>query len=258
VWIIALAPQEKRGRIMGIYTSVISGGFALGPLTLTLVGTEGWPPFLVGVAAFVACALCLIAIMPRMPNIDDGSGGASVRSFLRLAPMLLFAVFVVAVLEQASLSLLPVYGADHGIDPRTMAGLISVWIAGNVALQVPIGFAVERWSARGVLAACAGVTAICCLLVPLWVETPLFWPLMFVWGGVLFGIYTAALIALGNQFSGAMLVAGNAAFALLWGIGGIAGPSTTGTVMHLVGPEGFPLVLGSLCIVLMAATLARK
>jgi MFS family permease len=258
VWIIALAPQEKRGRIMGIYTSVISGGFALGPLTLTLVGTEGWPPFLVGVAAFVACALCLIAIMPRMPNIDDGSDSASVRNFLPLAPMLLFAVFVVAVLEQASLSLLPVYGADHGIDPRRMAALIAVWIAGNVALQVPIGFAVERWSVRRVLAGCAAITAVCCLLVSLWVETPLVWPLMFVWGGVLFGIYTAALIDLGNKFCGAMLVAGNAAFALFWGIGGIAGPSTTGAVMHAIGPEGFPLVLGSLCVVLTVMTLARK
>src|SRR5688500_4148747 len=45
VWIIALAPPERRGRILGLYTTVISAGFALGPLSLILVGTEGWPPF---------------------------------------------------------------------------------------------------------------------------------------------------------------------------------------------------------------------
>jgi MFS family permease len=115
VWIIALAPVAQRGRIMGIYTSVISGGFAVGPLSLMLVGTEGWPPFLVGIGAFVACGLCLIAILPRMPQIDDGREGASVRSFLPLAPVLLAAVIVTAVLEQSSLSLLPVYGLSHGI-----------------------------------------------------------------------------------------------------------------------------------------------
>jgi MFS family permease len=258
VWIIALAPPEKRGRVMGVYTSVISGGFALGPLTLTLVGTEGWPPFLVGVAAFLACGLCLIAVLPRMPNVDDGSQSASVRAFLPLAPLLLFAVFVVAALEQSSLSLLPVYGAAHGIGAREMSAMIAVWIAGNVALQVPIGLAVERWSAQSLLAASAAATAISCALVPLFVETPLVWPLMFVWGGVLFGIYTAALIALGNNFSGAMLVAGNSAFALMWGIGGIAGPSATGGVMTLVGPEGLPLVLGLLCVALVGVTLIRR
>jgi len=258
VWIIALAPPERRGRVMGVYTSVISAGFALGPLALTVVGTEGWPPFIVGVSAFLACALCLIAILPRMPVIDDGSRSASVHAFLPLAPMLLFAVFVVAVLEQASLSLLPVYGVAHGIGEREMSALIAVLIAGNVGLQIPIGLAAERWSARAALVASAIVTAGGCLLIPLLVETPLIWTLMFVWGAACFGIYTAALISLGNRFSGAMLVAGNAAFALMWGIGGIAGPSTTGAIMTAFGAEGLPLVLGLLCLALTAAALARR
>ena len=77
-------------------------------------------------------------------------------------------------------------------------------------------------------------------------------------GAACFGIYTAALISLGNRFSGAMLVAGNAAFALMWGIGGIAGPSTTGAIMTAFGAEGLPLVLGLLCLALTAAALARR
>jgi MFS family permease len=257
VWIIALAPPERRGRIMGIYTSVISGGFALGPLCLVLVGTEGWPPFLVGIAAFLACGLCLVAILPRMPDIDDGSHSASVRAFLPLAPTLLLAVFVVAVLEQASLSLLPVYGVAHGIGEREMSALIAVMIAGNVALQVPIGLAAERFSARAALIASAAVTAAGCALIPLLVETPFIWPLIFVWGAASFGIYTAALIALGARFTGSMLVAGNAAFALMWGVGGIAGPSATGGLMTLIGPEGLPLALGLLSVALVIVAAAR-
>ena len=45
IWMIALAPPARRGRIMGVYTSVISAGFAAGPLCLLVVGTQGWPPF---------------------------------------------------------------------------------------------------------------------------------------------------------------------------------------------------------------------
>ncbi len=47
-WLITITPASRRGRIMGLYSSVVSGGFAIGPLTLRFVGTEGWPPFLLG------------------------------------------------------------------------------------------------------------------------------------------------------------------------------------------------------------------
>ncbi|RUU50399.1 MFS transporter, partial [Mesorhizobium sp. M2C.T.Ca.TU.002.02.1.1] len=48
IWVIALAPPSRRGRVMGIYSTIISAGFATGPFCLLAVGTEGWPPFLVG------------------------------------------------------------------------------------------------------------------------------------------------------------------------------------------------------------------
>jgi hypothetical protein len=123
---------------------------------------------------------------------------------------------------------------------------------------VPIGLAAERFSARTALVASAAVTAFGSFLIPIVVETPFIWPLIFVWGAACFGIYTAALIALGARFTGSMLVAGNAAFALMWGIGGIAGPSATGGVMTLIGPEGLPLVLGLLCVALVAVAAARR
>jgi MFS family permease len=54
-WLIAMSPARRRGRILGIYTAVVSAGFAAGPLSLMVVGTEGWPPFLIGVGAFALC-----------------------------------------------------------------------------------------------------------------------------------------------------------------------------------------------------------
>src|SRR6185503_368609 len=44
-WLISITPASRRGRIMGLYASIVSGGFAIGPLSLGLVGTQGWPPF---------------------------------------------------------------------------------------------------------------------------------------------------------------------------------------------------------------------
>jgi MFS family permease len=257
-WIIALSPPERRGRILGLYTSVISAGFALGPVSLLLVGTQGWPPFLVGITAFAACTTLLAALLPHLPRLDGGVN-ASVRGFLPLAPILLLAVIASAGIEQCLFSLLPVYGLGYGLDAERMAAVLAVLISGSIALQVPLGFAAERWTPRPVLVACAAATACGSLLLPLVIGTSLVWPFVFVWGALAYGIYTLSLAELGERFSGAMLVAGNSAFALMWGIGGIAGPPTTGLAMDAIGLHGFPLTLGLICFALtLAALLASR
>src|SRR5687767_9235261 len=39
-WLITITPAPRRGRIMGLYSSMVSSGFAVGPLSLGIVGTE--------------------------------------------------------------------------------------------------------------------------------------------------------------------------------------------------------------------------
>lgn len=257
-WLIALSPPQRRGRILGLYTAVVSAGFAAGPLSLMLVGTEGWPPFLIGVGAFVVCTLWLAAILRRLPQLGRDGGKASVCDVARQAPALLFAVFVTAAFEQSLLSLLPVYGLSYGIGERSLSALLAVLIAGNIALQIPVGLAAERWTARTASIACALATLLGCLLLPLLMATPLVWLLFFLWGAFSFGIYTLALVELGERFSGAMLIAANAAFALVWGVGGIAGPPATGAAMDWVGVQGLPAALGLLYLALALARLRRR
>ena len=149
VWMIALAPPARRGRIMGIYTTLISAGFAAGPLCLLFVGSEGWPPFLVGIVGLLICGVCLGAVLHRLPDMNGGgSHHVSVFGFIPLAWLLLFAVVVAAGFEQGILALLPVYGTSYGITESAMSALLTVMIAGNIALQVPLGLLAERWSAR--------------------------------------------------------------------------------------------------------------
>ncbi|MET0599002.1 MAG: MFS transporter [Mesorhizobium sp.] len=249
-WMVAITPAAKRGRILGIYTSVISAGFAAGPLTLTLAGTEGWPPFLVGIASFLACAAILLAVLPRLPKFEESAEGGSVMRFVPQAPLLLAAVFVAAAFEQTTLSLMSVYGEAYQRSETSISALLSVFVAGNIALQMPLGMLAERLGSRPTLIFAAVATALGAAILPLVFATPLVWPVAFVWGAVSFGIYTMSLIELGERYAGTALVAGNAAFAMFWGIGGITGPPATGAVMDLVGVEGLPLMLGGLCLAL--------
>ena len=246
-WMVAVTPSEKRGRILGVYTSMISVGFAAGPLTLAVVGTDGWPPFAVGVITLLLCVLCLLAALPRLPAIPVEEGHGSVLSFIRLAPLMLGAVFVAAAFEQIVLSLFSIYGAAQGSSEARVALLLAMFVAGNIAFQIPLGWMAERFGAVTMMGLCAFGGALGCLLLPFIFDSPLVWPMTFAWGAAAFSVYTMALILLGERFSGAMLIIGNSAFAVFWGTGGIIGPPVAGLMMDVMGIQGLPLTLGILC-----------
>ncbi|MNM91275.1 putative MFS-type transporter YcaD [compost metagenome] len=257
-WLISITPAPRRGRIMGLYSSIVSAGFAIGPLSLGLVGTQGWPPFMVGILAFLLCGLIVLAVVPRLPKMPHEGEATSVAGFFALAPLLLFAVFVAAAFEQTLVSLFAVYGAALGSTEGRIASLITCFVAGNAVLQILLGRVAERFGSTRTLLFCVLASLAGCLLLPATFDAWFIWPLVFVWGGASFGIYTMSLIQLGERFSGQALIAGNAAFALVWGIGGMVGSPVTGLAMQLIGHQGLPLSLGLLCCVLAVLLIAAR
>jgi len=243
-WINQLAEPGIRGRTIGLYNTIAAAGFALGPLTLALIGSQGWLPFLVGVAGILMALPFVVMAREHLPEFN-GKEKASVFSFFSLAPLLLLAVAAAALFDQVVMSLLPIYGLRHGATEATGSLMLTVLIVGNVLLQIPIGWLADRFSRRYLLSWLAFATVAGCILLVWWIESStLIWPMLFVWGAVAFGTYTIAMTDLGDRFSGALLLAGNSAFGVMWGLGGIIGPSVSGVAMDLVGPEGLPLTLG--------------
>jgi len=257
-WLLTITPASRRGRIMGLYSSIVSAGFAIGPLSLGLVGSEGWPPFMVGVVAFLVCGVIVLAVVQRMPKMAHDGEAASIRGFVALAPLLLFAVFTAAAFEQTLISLFAVYGAALDSAEGRIASLITCFIAGNALLQILLGRLAEQFSAARTMLLCVLASLVGSLLLPLVFDAWLIWPMLFLWGGASFGIYTMALIQLGERFTGQALIAGNAGFALAWGIGGIAGSPATGLTMQLIGHQGLPLALGLLSGALTALLIAAR
>ena len=249
-WINQLAPPLIRGRIIGLYTTVAAAGFALGPLAIAIIGSQGWLPFLVGVVCILLALPLIASARAHLPDFN-GSEKTSMFSFFLMAPLLLLAVSFAALFDQVMISLLPIYSLRHGLAESTASYLLMVLIAGNVLLQIPIGWLADRISRKNLLCYLAfGTVAGCIFLVWLIKGSILIWPMLFVWGAVAFGTYTVAMVELGDQFSGTLLLAGNAAFGLMWGFGGIIGPSIAGTAMDLIGPEGLPVTVGILFSIL--------
>ncbi|MGX5847013.1 MFS transporter [Mesorhizobium sp. PL10] len=259
VWALSLAPPSRRGRVMGVFNALMGAGYAAGPLILITVGASGWPPFIAAIAGFGLCALILRAVSSKLTGFeDDGQPASGLFGFARLAPALLLAVLVSAAVQQSTYALIPVFGAGYSLPEAKLAALVTALSAGNILLQIPLGLMAERFGGRAMIVFCALATAACALSLPMLITTPLVWPVLVVMGAVGYGVYTMALVELGSRFKGTVLVAGNAAFALMWGAGGIVGPPGAGALMQVIGPLGLPVVIAGLDALLVSFALYRS
>jgi MFS family permease len=254
-WIIQLAPAHARGRVLGFYSMLTSVGFAIGPALLLIVGIQGWAPFLAGAACGLLSLLPLIASRAEFPP-HDAAPGQSILAFLPLAPVLLAGAAAAALADQAAMSMLPIFTLRSGMDVSGSNVTLIVMVAGSIGLQYPMGWLADRVPRRVLYLGCALTTAAGAALLPIAVHAPLFfWLVVFIWGGAYYAIYTLSLVQLGERFRGAALVAGNAAFAAMWGAGGLVGTPMIGAAMQFWGPNGLAIVLAGLFVLLAIATL---
>ena len=240
-WVVEAASGPARSRIMALYTGVLSLSFGLGPALISLTGVDTNLPFLIGAVVLLAGTLPMFFYRQTEAFAPDSeSVNLSILGFARLAPVLIVAVGMFAVIDAANLGLLPVYGVKKGLTQETAALMLTAFIVGNVVLQFPIGWIADHWSKRGMMSACAIITAMASASIPWAFATWLIWPVLAVTGAAAGGIYTLALAELGERFSGHELVAGTAAFSTIWGGGALFGALLGGWAIERYGPDGLP------------------
>jgi len=258
IWVNQIADDATRGRAIGLYATIFAGAFALGPAILLAVGTEGTLPFVLTALFTLLSIIPLLFARGLMPEIrEKPSRGFWV--FVLVAPAATFAAFAYGAIETQVFNLMPVYAVRSGATEATAALVLSVFAAGNVALQIPIGYLADTFDRRYILALCAGVGTSAPLLLPLAAGAPmLLYPILFIYGGVVVGLYTVGLALLGQRFSGADLAASNAAFVVMYSLGALLGPPAGGLAMDYWNPDGLALALSATAACALAITLWRR
>jgi MFS family permease len=257
IWINQVAEDRSRGRVIGLYGFVLAGSFAAGPAIISLTGNAGWTPFIVGAVIAGLGTVPLAFARGIVPPVEGKPSGGPLK-FLRLAPVLMLAGLMYGLIDSAVMTFLPLYGLSHGLAEATAVSLLTVLIVGTVLGQLPIGWLADRLDARRLIVVCTVISFGAALLLPLAIGRPaLQWPLLLLWGAALGGFYTLGMIMMGQRFRGADLAAVNAAFVVLWGVGGIGGPALTGTAMDLFGPGALPAVVAASCILFLPVPVVR-
>ena len=257
IWVNQAADDRRRGRTVGLYILVLSAGFAVGPLIISITGITGWAPFVIGAAIIGAGAVPLAFARGIVPPIEGRPSGRLFH-FVRIAPTLMFAGVMFGLIESAMLPFLPLYGLAHGLSEAASVTTLTALIGGSVAGQLPIGWLAERLDRRLMIVGCAVVTLAGSLALPAVIgERALLWPVMAVTGAGVGGFYTIAMVMMGERFRGADLAAVNTAFVFVWGLGSIAGPTVAGGAMEIWGAEAMPLLVAGLCLVYLPVAVAR-
>jgi MFS family permease len=256
-WVVKFSEGRHRGKIVALYASVLSVSFGAGPLLISIIGVDGWAPFVIG-AVVLILAMIPIALVRDTISDDEPEPSTSFVQFFPKAPVLLMSILTFAVFDAATLALLPVYGVRVGLDTQIASAALSALVIGNAVLQLPIGWLADRYRKRLVMTWLAVLTAVLLLALPFVMGTWAMWPLLPVLGAAGAGLYTVGLAELGDRFQGEELIAGSAAFSTMWGTGALIGSTIGGVAMYLMGPHGLPLALAAFFVVFLAMIFWRE
>jgi MFS family permease len=249
-WIMSGADQNNRGRTMGLYTSVLAISFSIGPLIIPFTGIDSWAPWLIGILCVGMSAVPLTFLRVSEDSFRHEEGGGF-WAFVGQAPLLLFAVGTLTFFDAVILSFFPIFGLRSGLPVEQVTTILGVSIIGNALLQLPIGLLADRWSRLGVIVLSAVISAALAVTMIWTIQSWLIWPVMLILGTTAYAIYTIALTILGDNFKGPDLIAGSAAFAAMWGIGGILGPPIAGAATDAFGIIAIPVTVTAIYVILL-------
>ncbi len=256
-WVVKFSEGRHRGKIVALYASVLSVSFGAGPLLISVIGVDGWAPFVIGAVVLLLAMIPIALVRDTIPD-DEPEPATSFVQFFPKAPVLLMSILTFAVFDAAVLALLPVYGVRVGLDTQIASAALSALVIGNAVLQMPIGWLADRYRKRLVMTWLAVLTAVLLLALPAVMGTWAMWPLLPVLGAAGAGLYTVGLAELGDRFQGEELIAGSAAFSSMWGTGALIGSTLGGVAMRLLGPHGLPIALAAFFVVFLAMIFWRE
>ncbi|MGY4309564.1 MFS family permease [Bradyrhizobium sp. USDA 4369] len=238
VWLSQIVHMIIRGRVFGIYNSLLSAGFSIGPLVVSLVDFNVRTGLSIFGFTFLFCALGVLMSRRWLPKFEPGATASSALSILPILPVALLCGGVFGAFDHMTLSFLPTLGPTYGQSLAAMSVGLSVLNAGNILLQTPIGWASDYFGRRAILVVCALSAAAGAVLLPLFITSTFLYVFLFFWGSLAYGVVTISLAAIGDRFAGSDLLRANALMTMTVGVGGVIGPSLAGVLVSFASLNG--------------------
>ena len=252
IWINSFAEDRTRGRIIAIYTSLLSLGFIIGVLIMSFTSVETFGGF------YISASLAIIVALPLWSMKDIGDFEApmniSFSKYLFSSPILMGSSWMMGFLYAASAGLLPVFALPYVNEDYTAASRTVAWLAsGELMLPLLIGWLADKYDKRKLMILLTIIAIFVLFLIPVFFHLPMLrFLLLFLLGGVTMGFYVLGLTMLGEQYKGQVLVSANASFIFFLSIGEILGPPIIGRAMDIFGNSAFGWAMGIISLLFLS------
>lgn len=260
-WIVSLCTDATRNRVVAIYTTSFTVSQVLGPLlTDWLLQFDSYSFVMCGCLFLVGAPGIMVAKDNRTNHqanepLDAQSNKYQESTWLeivRIAPGIIVGTAFFAAFDSVILSFLPLTLLDAGFDQSHALAAASLVLAGDAALQFPLGWLADHHGRKKVQLLC-GLAV--CLMLPLMSQVmhlTLLWPLyLCALGGVAGALYTLSVAASGEYFTGPALVRAAGLVGLTWNFSSSAGSALTGLTIQGLGTTAMPLVLWVLAAIFL-------
>lgn len=261
-WLNERSTNEQRGAVFSAYQAVALLSLGLGQYLLLVDPESGTTPFvLAGILLAVALLPIALTRVPEPRPIRPVKLGLG--RLWAVSPLGLIGTFFTAVAGSLMLALGPIYGVATGMSTDEVALFISVVIFGGAILQWPIGRVSDTVDRRTVILYVAIGAAVLAMAAFLCRELaqPAFYAAVFCYGGAVFSLYPLCVAHAGDHVTSDEFVETASGLLLVYGLGATAGPSLGSSLMDILGPNIFFVmlagVLGSLALTAAARMYLR-
>ena len=258
-WLANIVAEKYRTRVMAIYATAISIGFAVGPVVIWLFGALSIIPFVIMGGLLILAAIPILKLKGLEPK-DNQTHSASPLILIKRAPTVASACVVVGSVDLALISLLPaMITRTPEAAPILALIIVPAMALGATVLQYPIAILADKYGLRkvGVITVCAGL--IFASLIPFFLGSILVTLIFgFLAAGLVYALYSIGLAMLSRRFSGAEIVAANAGFVILFELSNLMGPWVAGFLLDINMRLGLPIFTLSIGIFYVAISWIRR
>ena len=256
-WMLTLADDSNRGKVVTTYNMVFAIGFAIGPAVIGLTGLEGSVPFItIALISFIVI-IPMLTLEVEAPELSDHKPIPVLLAVIA-APTIFGAAILMGLEDVMFVSFFPIYLIKSGLSYETALNYVTISLAGGVLAQPLIGYLLDKYNKRNILNTLVVIIFVSPIIMHFSLDNFIIVIICLVaWGASGAGLFATGLTMLGEHYKTSQVASATAVFVMVFEVGSVSGPLIGGKVMDIQGPSGFILTISVLTFLFLTVSLYR-
>lgn len=237
-WLQAKVTNETRGRAMGIYRMVDTGGSLGAQLLIGVLMPASYVSY--NLLAILCCAALLPLTLTKLKQPPTPSAPRlRPRLAWSLSPLAVAGVIVAGVSGASFRMVGPLYGSEVGLLASEIGFFLAAFVLGGAAAQWPAGWLADRYDRRWVLIWFSAASLLACgvtVVLPDFGAVGIFGS-AFLFGATTFPIYSVSAAHAHDWATDEQRVELSAALMFFYASGAIVAPLLTSQLIDAFGPS---------------------